>query len=155
MGVVEEIGNGVTLLKKGERIVLPFNVADGRCQNCEEGKTAFCTGVNPGFAGGAYGYVAMGPYQGGQVKHPLLTEPNSIITLFEPLTDRLSGSIPPSSLCGFQCPHPSSWYRPRSRLCSPSRYLSHRMARTRTFRLHSRRVSSHLWRWPCRSDGCL
>ena len=29
----------------------------GRCQNCEEGKTAFCTGVNPGFAGGAYGYV--------------------------------------------------------------------------------------------------
>jgi len=69
MGVVEEIGNGVTLLNKGDRIVLPFNVADGRCQNCEEGKTAFCTGVNPGFAGGAYGYVAMGPYQGGQAQY--------------------------------------------------------------------------------------
>lgn len=68
MGIVEEIGEGVTLLKKGDRIVLPFNVADGRCQNCEEGKTAFCTGVNPGFAGGAYGYVAMGPYQGGQAQ---------------------------------------------------------------------------------------
>jgi len=64
MGIVEETGPGVTLLKKGDRIVLPFNVADGRCRNCEEGKTAFCTGVNPGFAGGAYGYVAMGPYQG-------------------------------------------------------------------------------------------
>lgn len=51
MGIVEEIGEGVNLLKKGDRIVLPFNVADGRCQNCEEGKTAFCTGVNPGFAG--------------------------------------------------------------------------------------------------------
>ena len=24
--------------------------------------------VNPGFAGGAYGYVAMGPYQGGQAQ---------------------------------------------------------------------------------------
>lgn len=24
----------------------------------------FCTQVNPGFAGGAYGYVAMGPYKG-------------------------------------------------------------------------------------------
>ena len=60
MGIVEEIGSGVTLLKKGDRIVLPFNVADGRCRNCEEGKTAFCTGVNKGFAGGAYGYVAMG-----------------------------------------------------------------------------------------------
>ncbi|MCJ1365329.1 hypothetical protein MMC16_004450 [Acarospora aff. strigata] len=69
MGIIEEIGSGVTLLKKGDRIVLPFNVADGRCRNCEEGKTAFCTGVNPGFAGGAYGYVAMGPYQGGQAQY--------------------------------------------------------------------------------------
>jgi threonine dehydrogenase-like Zn-dependent dehydrogenase len=69
MGVVTEIGSGVTLLEKGDRIVLPFNVADGRCRNCEEGKTAFCTGVNPGFAGGAYGYVAMGPYQGGQAQY--------------------------------------------------------------------------------------
>lgn len=67
MGIIEEVGSGVTLLKKGDRIVLPFNVADGRCRNCEEGKTAFCTGVNPGFAGGAYGYVSMGPYKGGQV----------------------------------------------------------------------------------------
>ncbi|KAF1355140.1 S-glutathione dehydrogenase [Delphinella strobiligena] len=66
MGIITEVGDGVTLLKKGDRIVMPFNVADGRCRNCEEGKTAFCTGVNPGFAGGAYGYVAMGPYQGGQ-----------------------------------------------------------------------------------------
>jgi len=69
MGIVTEAGPGVTLLKKGDRIVLPFNVADGRCRNCEEGRTAFCTGVNPGFAGGAYGYVAMGPYQGGQAQY--------------------------------------------------------------------------------------
>ncbi|KIW09624.1 uncharacterized protein PV09_00491 [Verruconis gallopava] len=69
MGIVEELGEGVTLLRKGDRIVLPFNVADGRCRNCEEGYTAFCTGVNPGFAGGAYGYVAMGPYQGGQAQY--------------------------------------------------------------------------------------
>jgi len=61
-------GSQVTLLKKGDRIVLPFNVADGRCHNCERGYTAFCTGVNPGFAGGAYGYVAMGPYMGGQAQ---------------------------------------------------------------------------------------
>lgn len=67
MGIVDEVGSGVTLLKKGDRVVMPFNVADGRCLNCEEGRTAFCTGVNPGFAGGAYGYVAMGPYAGGQV----------------------------------------------------------------------------------------
>lgn len=84
MGIISQVGSGVTLLKKGDRVVLPFNVADGRCLNCEEGNTAYCTGVNPGFAGGgmhsitasrfltnripsAYGYVAMGPYAGGQV----------------------------------------------------------------------------------------
>lgn len=44
MGVVIETGQGVTLLNKGDRIVLPFNVACGRCQNDEEGRTAFCTG---------------------------------------------------------------------------------------------------------------
>ncbi len=70
MGIVSEVGSGVTLLKKGDRVVIPFNVADGRCQNCEEGNSAYCTGVNPGFAGGAYGYVAMGPYAGGQVLFP-------------------------------------------------------------------------------------
>ncbi|KAJ5161590.1 hypothetical protein N7492_006982 [Penicillium capsulatum] len=69
MGIVEQLGKGVTLLKKGDRVVMPFNVADGRCRNCDEGKTAFCTGVNPGFAGGAYGYVAMGPYRGGQAQY--------------------------------------------------------------------------------------
>jgi threonine dehydrogenase-like Zn-dependent dehydrogenase len=52
MGVVTEIGSGVTLLKKGDRIVLPFNVADGRCRNCEAGKTAFCTGKSRYVSGG-------------------------------------------------------------------------------------------------------
>lgn len=47
MGIIIETGTGVSLLKKGDRVVMPFNVADGRCRNCEEGKTAFCTGVNP------------------------------------------------------------------------------------------------------------
>jgi len=69
MGIVEEVGAGVTLLQKGDRVVMPFNVACGRCLNCEEGRSAFCTNVNPGFAGGAYGYVAMGPYQGGQAEY--------------------------------------------------------------------------------------
>lgn len=55
MGIVEEIGSGVALLKRGDRVVMPFNVACGRCLNCEEGRSAFCTHVNPGFAGGAYG----------------------------------------------------------------------------------------------------
>ncbi|EIW79718.1 GroES-like protein [Coniophora puteana RWD-64-598 SS2] len=48
MGIVDETGEGVQLLKKGDRVVVPFNVACGRCFNCEEGKTGFCTHMNPG-----------------------------------------------------------------------------------------------------------
>lgn len=69
MGIVEEVGSGVTSIKKGDRVVMPFNVACGFCKNCVAGYTGFCLTVNPGFAGGAYGYVAMGPYMGGQAEH--------------------------------------------------------------------------------------
>jgi D-arabinose 1-dehydrogenase-like Zn-dependent alcohol dehydrogenase len=89
MGIIEKVGPGVTLLKRGDRVVMPFNVADGRCLNCEEGKTAYCTGVNPGFAGGAYGYVAMGPYAGGQVLSPFLSTPPTLVSpAFLPLQPR-------------------------------------------------------------------
>ncbi|MGV9555118.1 glutathione-independent formaldehyde dehydrogenase [Streptomyces sp. NPDC003401] len=68
LGIVEEVGSGVTSLSEGDRVVMPFNVACGFCKNCLAGKTGFCLTVNPGFAGGAYGYVAMGPYTGGQAE---------------------------------------------------------------------------------------
>jgi alcohol dehydrogenase/glutathione-independent formaldehyde dehydrogenase len=68
MGVVTEAGDAVSTLEEGDRVVAPFNVACGFCENCEDGYTGFCTNVNPGFAGGAYGYVAMGPYKGGQAE---------------------------------------------------------------------------------------
>ncbi|EHK87787.1 glutathione-independent formaldehyde dehydrogenase [Saccharomonospora azurea] len=69
MGVVEEVGSGVVSVKKGDRVVMPFNIACGFCRNCLDGKTGFCITVNPGFAGGAYGYVGMGPYMGGQAEY--------------------------------------------------------------------------------------
>lgn len=69
MGIIEEVGPGVTSLHKGDRVVAPFNVACGFCKNCERGYTGFCLTVNPGFAGGAYGYVSMGPYTGGQAEY--------------------------------------------------------------------------------------
>jgi glutathione-independent formaldehyde dehydrogenase len=70
LGIIEEVGGGVTALEEGDRVVMPFNVACGFCRNCQAGFTAFCLTVNPsGFAGGAYGYVAMGPYPGGQAEY--------------------------------------------------------------------------------------
>jgi glutathione-independent formaldehyde dehydrogenase len=69
MGIVEEVGAGVAKLSEGDRIVLPFNVACGFCRNCENNQTGFCLTVQDGFAGGAYGYVNMGPYTGGQAEY--------------------------------------------------------------------------------------
>jgi glutathione-independent formaldehyde dehydrogenase len=69
LGIVQEVGAGVVSIKKGDRVVMPFNVACGFCKNCADGYTGFCLTVNPGFAGGAYGYVAMGPYRGGQAEY--------------------------------------------------------------------------------------
>ncbi|SDX79543.1 glutathione-independent formaldehyde dehydrogenase [Halobellus clavatus] len=71
MGIVDEVGDGVSSLEVGDRVSIPFNVACGHCKNCEEGKTGFCLNVNQEGsvpAGGAYGYVGMGPYQGGQAE---------------------------------------------------------------------------------------
>ena len=69
MGVIEEVGPAVKNRKVGDRVVMPFNVACGFCKNCLGGFTGFCTTVNPGFAGGAYGYVSMGPWVGGQAEY--------------------------------------------------------------------------------------
>ena len=69
LGIIEEVGPGVKERKVGDRVVMPFNVACGFCKNCLGGFTGFCTTVNPGFAGGAYGYVAMGPWGGGQAEY--------------------------------------------------------------------------------------
>jgi glutathione-independent formaldehyde dehydrogenase len=69
MGVIQEVGSAVKNLSVGDRVVMPFNVACGFCKNCQRGFTGFCTTVNPGFAGGAYGYVSMGPWVGGQAEY--------------------------------------------------------------------------------------
>ncbi|MQA12937.1 MAG: alcohol dehydrogenase catalytic domain-containing protein [Pseudonocardiaceae bacterium] len=69
LGIVEEVGSGVAGIRQGDRVCMPFNVACGFCATCLAGDTAFCLTVNPGFAGGAYGYVSMGPYRGGQAEY--------------------------------------------------------------------------------------
>ncbi len=68
MGEVIEVGEGVDMVKVGDMVVLPFNIGCGFCKNCTAGLTGFCLTVNPGSAGGAYGYADMGPYSGGQAE---------------------------------------------------------------------------------------
>jgi threonine dehydrogenase-like Zn-dependent dehydrogenase len=47
MGVVEEVGAGVTRLKKGDRVVVPFIVSCGECYFCNRKLFAGCETTNP------------------------------------------------------------------------------------------------------------
>src|SRR5271163_3142995 len=68
-GEVIEKGPDVEMLAIGDLVSVPFNVACGRCRTCRHGDTGVCLTVNPGRAGGAYGYVDMGGWIGGQAKY--------------------------------------------------------------------------------------
>ena len=74
LGEVVEVGKAVDTVKKGDKVVLPFNIGCGFCANCERGFTGYCQtmadpSVMPGMAGAAYGFAGMGPYQGGQAQY--------------------------------------------------------------------------------------
>src|SRR5438477_1460173 len=71
-GVVIEAGSDVEFIKVGDLCSVPFNIACGRCRNCNEGKTGICLRVNPARAGAAYGYVDMGGWVGGQAEYVLV-----------------------------------------------------------------------------------
>lgn len=71
-GEVIECGIDVEYIKKGDLVTVPFNVACGRCRTCREQQTGVCLNVNPGRAGGAYGYVDMGGWVGGQAEYVLV-----------------------------------------------------------------------------------
>ena len=71
MGVIEEAGEAVQSVKKGDRVVLPFNISCGFCHNCYRGNTHACLTMNEQ-PHAAYGYAGMGPYQGGQAEYVLV-----------------------------------------------------------------------------------
>ncbi len=71
-GEIIEIGSDVEYLNVGDLVTVPFNVACGRCRTCREQQTGVCLNVNHGRAGGAYGYVDMGGWVGGQAEYVLV-----------------------------------------------------------------------------------
>ncbi|OLS40694.1 zinc-dependent alcohol dehydrogenase [Bacillus sp. MRMR6] len=71
MGVVEEVGPDVRNLKKGDRVIIPFNVSCGTCWYCSHDLTSQCDNSNPhGDMGGFFGYSEnTGGYAGGQAEY--------------------------------------------------------------------------------------
>ncbi|WP_189930008.1 formaldehyde dehydrogenase, glutathione-independent [Streptomyces sulfonofaciens] len=71
-GEVVERGPDVEFVQVGDIVSVPFNIACGRCRNCKERQTGICLNVNPGRPGGAYGYVDMGGWVGGQAEYVMV-----------------------------------------------------------------------------------
>ncbi len=71
-GEVIEKGADVETVEIGDLVSVPFNVACGRCRTCKEQLTGVCLRVNPSRAGGAYGYVDMGGWVGGQAEYVMV-----------------------------------------------------------------------------------
>ena len=71
-GEIIEKGKDVEFLDIGDWVTVPFNIACGRCRSCRERNTGVCLNVNDKQPGGAYGYVDMGGWVGGQAEYVLV-----------------------------------------------------------------------------------
>jgi threonine dehydrogenase-like Zn-dependent dehydrogenase len=80
MGEVVELGSGVSNLKVGDRVVVPFPIACGNCYFCEEQQHSLCENSNPNAPmaekmwghspAGIFGYSHLtGGYAGGQAEY--------------------------------------------------------------------------------------
>jgi len=80
MGIVEEVGSGVTRLERGDRVVVPFTISCGQCFFCNKQLFAACETTNPDSGAnlnkkqlrsgaGMFGYTHLyGGYAGGQAE---------------------------------------------------------------------------------------
>ncbi|HEY0823973.1 MAG TPA: zinc-dependent alcohol dehydrogenase [Ramlibacter sp.] len=70
-GIVEEVGPSVQNLRKGDKVLVPFNIFCGTCYFCKKELFSNCHNVNPEATavGGIYGYShTTGGYDGGQAE---------------------------------------------------------------------------------------
>ena len=81
MGIVEEVGSGVSRLVPGDRVVVPFTISCGQCFFCERDLFSACERTNPDRGAimnkkstrpgaGMFGYSHLyGGYPGGQAEY--------------------------------------------------------------------------------------
>jgi threonine dehydrogenase-like Zn-dependent dehydrogenase len=88
MGIVEDAGPGVTRLKRGDRVVVPFTISCGDCFFCSRQLFSSCETTNPGRGAilnkkdirpgaGLFGYSHLyGGYPGGQAEYVRVPKAN-------------------------------------------------------------------------------
>ncbi len=109
MGIVEEVGPEVTRVKKGDRIILPFNVSCGECYYCKNEMESQCdhANENPEVDAGAYfGYTERyGNYPGGQAEYLHVPYGN-----FMPFVIPESCELPDEALLFLSDVIPTAWW---------------------------------------------
>ncbi len=73
MGIVEEVGGGVTNLQKGDRVVIPFQISCGTCYMCTQDLQTQCETTqvrDQGMGAALFGYTRLyGQVAGGQAEY--------------------------------------------------------------------------------------
>jgi threonine dehydrogenase-like Zn-dependent dehydrogenase len=73
MGIVEEVGSGVTSVKPGDRVVMPFQISCGHCWMCDQGLNTQCETTqvrDQGMGAALFGYSKLyGQVPGGQAQY--------------------------------------------------------------------------------------
>ncbi len=109
MGIVEEVGPEVTKVKKGDRIVLPFNVSCGHCFYCSHDMESQCdnSNGNPHFdTGGYFGFTERyGSYSSGQAEYMRVPYGN-----FMPFVIPESSELEDESLLFLSDVLPTAWW---------------------------------------------
>ncbi|GAA1052681.1 MULTISPECIES: zinc-dependent alcohol dehydrogenase [Dietzia] len=73
MGIVEEVGSGLSDLKPGDRVVMPFQISCGHCYMCDKGLNTQCETTqvrDQGMGAALFGYSELyGSVSGGQAEY--------------------------------------------------------------------------------------
>ncbi|WP_310963410.1 zinc-dependent alcohol dehydrogenase [Nocardioides terrisoli] len=73
MGIVEEVGSGITGIAPGDRVVMPFQISCGSCFMCNQGLQTQCETTQvteQGMGAALYGYTKLyGAVPGGQAEY--------------------------------------------------------------------------------------
>lgn len=90
IGIIEEVGSEVHNVKVGDHVIVPFNIACGKCAFCQQGLFGNCHESNPSATavGGIFGYShTAGGFHGGQAEYVRVPYANVGPTVIPPEMD--------------------------------------------------------------------
>jgi Zn-dependent alcohol dehydrogenase len=111
-GVVEDIGPGVTSLKKGDHVVATFYLSCGHCTECRRGRPFLCAACDTSHAGGNLmdGTSRLTDMNGNRLNHAtLISGFAEYMVLPERGAVKIREDLPLDQACSFACCFPTGF----------------------------------------------